>query len=186
MYFQGGRILPNGQNLQDSDAQLLTQIPIVAKPKTVEELLEILVKGLRRAMHPLTHRRKDLINLSFSSEYDIQDLLHALLRPWIADIRPEEFTPGYAGSSTRMDFLQPNHSLVIETKLVRDKAHSKRIGDELIIDTDHYRVHPDCADLWCVIYDPDCYIQNADGLRNDLEGESRNAKGTLRTRLFII
>ena len=51
-------------------------------------------------MHPLTHRRKNVQPLSFGNEYDVQDLLHALLRPWINDIRPEEFTPSYAGSST--------------------------------------------------------------------------------------
>ncbi|HAI2361552.1 TPA: transposase, partial [Escherichia coli] len=92
-----------------------------------------LVKGLQRAMHPLTHRRKGSQSLSFSNEYDVQDLLHALLRPWVQDIRPEEFTPSYAGSSTRMDFLLPAHKLVLETKIVRDRSHAKKIGDELII-----------------------------------------------------
>ncbi|WP_315739640.1 hypothetical protein [Escherichia coli] len=80
-----------------------------------------MVKGLQRAMHPLTHRRKGSQSLSFSNEYDVQDLLHALLRPWVQDIRPEEFTPSYAGSSTRMDFLLPAHKLVLETKIVRKR-----------------------------------------------------------------
>ena len=82
--------------------------------------MEVLVKGLRRAMHPLTHRRKGAQPLTFANEYDVQDPLHALLRPWVADIRPEEFTPSYAGSSTRMDFLLPAYRVVIETKIVRD------------------------------------------------------------------
>ena len=73
-----------------------------------------------------------------------------MLRPWISDIRPEEFTPSYAGSSTRMDLLLPAHGLVIETKIIRDRVHAKRVGDELIIDIDHYRKHPDCRRLWCV------------------------------------
>ena len=100
----------------------------------MEDLLLVLLRGLRRAMHPLMHRRKGAHSLSFDSEYDIQDLLHSLLRPWVADIRPEEFTPSYAGTSTRMDFLLPAHSLVIEMKFVRDRPHGRRIGDELIID----------------------------------------------------
>jgi hypothetical protein len=137
-------------------------------------------------MHPLTHRRKNSVNLVFSSEYDVQDILHALLRPWIADIRPEEVTPSYAGSGTRMDFLLPEYSLVIETKIVRDKKHGKTIGEELILDIDHYRSHPECRILWCVIYDPSHYIQNASGLVHDLEGESKNTKGTVSTRIFVI
>lgn len=184
-YFRGGRVLPNGSTpeiIPTTGAR--SEQP--RKPTSVEELLTVLTKGLPRAMHPLTHRRKGSVNLTFSSEYDIQDLLHALLRPWIADVRPEEFTPSYAGSSTRMDFLLPEHSLVIETKLVRDKSHGRRIGDELIIDMDHYRAHPDCSVLWCVIYDPSHFVANAGGLARDLEGDSTNPKGSLHTKVLIL
>jgi hypothetical protein len=110
-------------------------------PKDTKELLEVRVSGLRRAMHPLTHRRKGSAILSFSTEYDVQDLLHALLRPSVRDIRPEEFTPSYAGSRTRMAFLRPNYGLVVETKIVRDRGHAKKIGDELIL----VRTQPDEA-----------------------------------------
>jgi hypothetical protein len=157
-----------------------------AKPDDIEELLLILLKGVRRAMHPLTHRRKGAVSLSFTSEYDVQDLLHALLRPWIADIRPEEFTPSYAGSSTRMDFLLPAHSLVIELKFVRDTNHAKKIGDELIIDIDHYRRHPDCDRLWCVIYDLNHLLSNSEGLKNDLEGLRTSKDGKINVRLIML
>src|SRR5262249_14391210 len=130
------------------------------KPAEIEELLDILIKGLRRSMYPLTHRRKGAQALSFSTEYDVQDLLHVLLRPWVADIRPEEFTPSYAGSSTRMDFLLFAHKTVIELKFVRDRNHAKKIGDELIVDIDHYRQHQDCSRLWCVIFDQDHFLTN--------------------------
>jgi hypothetical protein len=90
-YFRGGRVLPNGETPQPAETSSKATEP--KKPSSVEELLQTIIQGLPRAMHPLTHRRKGVANLSFESEYDIQDLLHALLRPWIADIRPEEFTP---------------------------------------------------------------------------------------------
>lgn len=185
-YFRGGRVLPSGQNPKNNRATSTTAEKKSLKPSSIDELLEVLVKGLPRAMHPLTHRRKNSISLVFSSEYDVQDLLHALLRPWVADVRPEETTPSYAGSNTRMDFLLPEHSLVIETKLVRDNQHGKRIGKELVLDIDHYRAHQDCKILWCVIYDPNHYIQNSDGLKRDLEGESKNTKGSITTRIFVI
>lgn len=186
-YYRFGRILPQGNAPEESTAatsQTRTQQPV--KPAKVEELLEIVVKGLRRAMHPLTHRRKGIQPLSFGNEYDVQDLLHALLRPWISDIRPEEFTPSYAGSSTRMDFLLPAHELVIETKIVRDRAHAKKVGDELIIDIEHYRKHPNCRSLWCVIYDPDQLITNAQGLSADLEGPRTSKEGEVRVRVFVL
>jgi hypothetical protein len=186
-YFRFGRVLPQGQTPEASEPQVTKRGSAApAKPSGVEELLMILVRGLRRAMHPLTHRRKGAQQLKFSNEYDVQDLLHALLRPWVNDIRPEEFTPSYAGSSTRMDFLLPAHNLVIELKFVRDRSHAKRIGDELIIDIEHYQAHPKCGTLWCVIYDPDHLLTNAEGLRTDLEGK-RSTKGKdLTVRVMVV
>ena len=185
-YYRGGRILPSGAPPEEpylSAASTDTQ-PI-RKPKDLDELLLVLVKNLRRAMHPLTHRRRGAVPLTFSSEYDVQDLLHALLRPWVTDIRPEEFTPSYAGSGTRMDFLLPTHKTVIELKFVRDAAHAKRVGDELIVDVDHYRKHPDCNNLWCAIYDPDHLIRNPEGLK-DLEGSRSSKDGTVSVKVLVI
>lgn len=186
-YYRFGRVLPqgDGQELNPRDTNPQSQ-PASSKPANVEELLEVMVRGLRRGMHPLTHRRKGIQPLSFGSEYDVQDLLHALLRPWINDIRPEEFTPSYAGSSTRMDFLLPAHRLVIETKVVRDRAHAKRVGDELIIDIEHYRRHPQCSVLWCVVYDPDHLITNAEGLKKDLQGQRSTPDGAVKVRVFVL
>lgn len=189
-YYRGGRVLPMGQVPEQAFSSFSTAIPSShrdpTKPASIDELLIVLLKGLRRAMHPLTHRRKGAQALTFSSEYDVQDLVHALLRPWVADIRPEEFVPSYAGSNTRMDFLLPAHSVVLELKFVRDSSHAKKIGDELIIDIDHYRRHPDCCTLWCVIFDPDHLLQNAEGLKRDLEGPRTTNDGTVTVRLLTL
>ena len=186
-YFRGGRVLPNDKSMISSEVEQSNSKTVsVSKPSSVEDLLMILFRGLPRAMHPLTHRRKDAKSLSFSSEYDVQDLLHALLRPWVADIRPEEFTPSYAGSSTRMDFLLPAHSLVIELKFVRDRNHGKKIGDELIIDIEHYRRHPDCKFLWCVIYDPERLLLNAEGLKTDLDGRRDASDGNVMVHVLVL
>lgn len=186
-YYRFGRVLPQGEVLPHGpDTNRQATAPLPPKPGNVEELLEVIVRGLRRAMHPLTHRRQSAQPLTFSSEYDVQDLLHALLRPWIVDIRPEEFTPSYAGSSTRMDFFLPAYSLVIETKLVRDRTHARRLGDELIIDVEHYRRHPGCKKLWCVIYDPDHLIANAEGMKTDLEGPRFSKDGEVVVRVLVL
>jgi hypothetical protein len=184
-YYRGGRVLPTGQVPWEVQPEA-TDYRGPAKPTQISEVIEILVKKLPRAMHPLTHRRKGAQPLSFSTEYDVQDLLHALLRPWVADIRPEEFTPSYAGSSTRMDFLLPKHRLVIELKFVRDGIHAKKIGEELIVDIDHYRRHPDCEHLWCVVYDPGHLLVNAEGLKNDLEGERSTKDGKVQVKVIVV
>jgi hypothetical protein len=185
-YYRGGRVFPNGRAPEEIVPIDVSTNAAPAMPKAVQDVLTRLVRGLPRAMYPLIKRRKGAIQLSFRSEYDLQDLLHALLRPWVADIRPEEFTPSYAGSSTRMDFLLPTHELVIELKLVRDHAHARQIGKELIVDIEHYAVHPGCKHLWCVIYDPDRLISNVAGLVGDLEGERRTPKGSVLVKVEII
>lgn len=187
-YFRGGRVLPNGEVplATNEKPQPVGKVSEPKRPSSLEELLQTIIKGLPRAMHPLTHRRKGVASLSIESEYDIQDLLHSQLRPWIADIRPEEFTPSYAGSSTRMDFLLPVHALVLETKKVRDKAHATKIGDELIIDIEHYRRHQKCDRLWCVVYDPLHLIPNPSGLVGDLEGPRSTPDGAVQVRVFVV
>jgi len=155
-------------------------------PQDVEKLLEILLQGLRRAMFPLEHRRKGLADIGFDSEYDVQDLLHVLLRPWIHDIRTEEYTPSYAGSSSRIDFLLAKYGVVLEVKYVRDKKHAKRVGDELILDVAHYRVHSKCDQLWCVVYDPGGHLANPHGLKADLEKEHLSGDEKVCVRVFVL
>lgn len=61
-------------------------------------------------MLPLAYRRKETEQLRFAEEYDVQDLLHSLLRRWLQDLRPKEYTPIYAWKSTCMDFLLLAHT----------------------------------------------------------------------------
>lgn len=186
-YYRGGRVMPTGQTPEEVQPP-----PVISgqrnptKPAKIDDLLEILIKNLRRAMDPLTYRRKEARALSFSTEYDVQDLLHALLRPWVADIRPEEFTPSYAGSSTRMDFLLPKYKIVLELKFVRNRDHAKKIGNELIGDIDHYQRHPDCKDLWCVVFDPDHLLPNPEGLKTDLQGQRTTKDGSVHVRVYVL
>ncbi|QDT37232.1 PD-(D/E)XK nuclease domain-containing protein [Stratiformator vulcanicus] len=183
-YFNGGRVLPISSSPSETVAD--TNGEQTRRPQQVEELIEVIVRGANRAMYPLTHRRKGLTSLTFTSEYDIQDLLHSHLRSWIADIRPEEYTPSYAGVSTRMDFLLPRYKMVIEVKRVRDKSHASRIGQELIIDMEHYRAHPSCDSLWCVVYDPGHFIENPNGITKDLEGKRTSPGGSVSVRIFVL
>jgi len=158
----------------------------IVMPDDVQELLEVLIKGLARAMFPLKHRRKNLPCLAFDNEYDVQDLLHSLLRPWVKDIRAEEYTPSYAGSSTRIDFLCADYDIVLEVKYMRDATHGKKIGEELILDIAHYRAHPACKHLWIVIYDPYSFIPNPGGLVSDLDGEHISGPEIVMVRTFVL
>ena len=110
--------------------------------------------------------------------------IHSLLSLYFDDIRPEEWTPSYAGSSSRMDFLLKDFKIVIEVKKTRKTLTDKGIGEELIIDIAHYQNHPDCALLICFVYDPERLLSNPKGLESDLvEG---NKTEDLSVKIYIV
>ncbi|HBH50047.1 MAG TPA: hypothetical protein DDX98_15490 [Bacteroidales bacterium] len=127
-----------------------------------------LINSFHIIARQLINRYDKRDSLIINDEYDVQDLLNSLLHIEFDDVRPEEYTPSYAGSSTRMDFLLKNEKIVIEVKKTRKGLTDKEIGDQLILDSQHYKAHPDCKHLICFVYDPENRVQNPRGLENDL------------------
>ena len=113
-------------------------------------------------------RHENRPTIEIEDEYDVQDLLHAILKLEFNDIRPEEWTPSYAGKSSRVDFLLKEEKIIIEVKKARKGLAGKEVGDQLLIDIARYKTHPDCKYLVCFIYDPKDIITNPRGLENDL------------------
>ena len=120
----------------------------------------------------LRRRHAGRNTLIISDEYDVQDLLHALLKLHFSDVRPEEWTPSYAGNSNRMDFLLKEAHIAIEVKMTRENLKDKEIGEQLIIDIAKYQQHPDVDTLYCFVYDPNAILHNPVGLENDLNKRS--------------
>lgn len=116
----------------------------------------------------LRDRHEDRATLTIRDEYDVQDLLKALLRIHFDDVRTEEWTPSYAGGSSRMDFLLKEHAIVIETKMARPTLTSRKLGEELLVDIARYAQHADCKHLICFVYDPSQILKNPVGLERDL------------------
>ena len=131
-------------------------------------LLERLLRRFHRSVRQLKHRHADRPSLVVRDEYDVQDLLHAILRGLFDDIRSEEYTPSYAGGASRMDFLLKSEQIVIETKVASASLRDKQVGEQLMIDIQRYQSHPDCKRLLCFVYDPGGEIKNPAGLETDL------------------
>lgn len=115
-------------------------------------------------------------------EYDLQDLLHSLLHLFFDDVRPEEYTPTYAGKAARVDFLLKEESIVIEAKMTRKGLGAKEIGEQLIVDIARYKSHPSCKTLYCLVYDPEHRVANPRGLEADL---SKKSDG-MEVKVFIV
>jgi len=132
------------------------------------ERVEQICRRFPRVVRQLQSRHANRGTFAIDDEYDVQDLLHALLRLDFDDIRHEEWTPSYAGGSARMDFLLKAENIVVEVKKARRGLGGREVGDELLVDIARYRAHPDCRSLVCFVYDPEFKIGNPVGLEKDL------------------
>jgi hypothetical protein len=112
--------------------------------------------------------------LAVADEYDVQDLLRGLLRVFFDDVRPEEWTPSYAGGGARMDFLLAREKIVVETKMAREGLEARTLGEELLVDIAKYATHPGCKRLVCFVYDPQGWIRNPAAVEGDLTKTHEN------------
>ena len=142
--------------------------PGVRRRDALDALLRILSR-FHRVVRQLRDRHDSRPTLEIEDEYDIQDLLHALLVLEFDDIRREEWTPSYAGGSARMDFLLKDPEIVVEAKKTRSGLGAKEVGEQLLVDIAKYKKHPNCKTLVCFVYDPEGRVGNASGLCKDLE-----------------
>lgn len=133
------------------------------------KILEKIFKNFHKMARKIRDRYNDRTTLDINDEYDVQDLLFATLQLFFDDIRKEEWTPSYAGNSSRADFLLKKEKIVVEVKKTRPSMKDKDLGEQLIIDIAKYKVHPDCKKLICFVYDPEGRIANPTGIVNDLE-----------------
>ncbi len=163
--------------LSSAIEQLETQIEI-QQQEVVQEtdnpmeqavsVVEQICQRFQLIARQLRHRYNDRPTLDVNDEYDAQNLLHALLCLFFDDIRPEEWTPSYAGKSSRMDFLLKPETTIIEVKMTREGITAREVGTQLIEDIARYKASPDCKTLICFVYDPEGRISNPRGFENDL------------------
>jgi hypothetical protein len=145
------------------------------------QVVEHLCTRFPRYVWQLQRRHGGRAALAIADEYDLQDHLHALLRLHFDDVREEEWTPSYAGVSTRMDFLLKREAIVVETKMTRERLDERKLVAELLVDKEHYRKHPDCQTLICFIYDPDHRLKNPDAVIDDVSDD----EPALRTLVVV-
>jgi hypothetical protein len=164
--------------LNSADAQLLALLAEVETfwPEELKNGLTLVawepLTTLFDRFHPVARqiraRHDNRPTLDVTDEYDVQDLLHALLRIYYDDVRAEEWTPSYAGGSSRMDFIISEHGFVVEVKKTRKGMSPKDLGDQLLVDIMRYKEHPQTKCLFCFIYDPDGLFPNPAGIERDL------------------
>lgn len=133
-----------------------------------ERNLELLIERFHLVARQMRVRHASRPTLEINDEYDVQDLLHALLMVFFNNIRKEEWTPSYAGAASKMDYLLPELEMAVEVKKARQTLTTRELGQELIVDIAMYQNHPQCRKLLCFVYDLDGLILNPRGVEFDL------------------
>jgi hypothetical protein len=157
-------------------------VSVAASERRLVDALDQLILRFHAIVVQLRARHSDRATLDVNDEYDVQDLMHALLRLHFNDVRPEEWVPSYAGSASRTDFLLPEILTVLELKKTRQGLNAKTVGEQLIIDIAKYKKHPQCKRLVCFVYDPEGRIANPVGIENDLASGGHG----IDVRVFIL
>ena len=151
--------------------EIATNTPIDSRERAFLRL-DNLFNNFHRVAQELRDRYSGRRTLLIKDEYDVQDLLNALLRVDFHDVRPEDYSPSNSGSNSRIDFILKNEKIGIEVKMTNKNLKDKKIGEELLIDIGRYKEHPDCSSLIIFIYDQLDFIRNKQGLKRDLEQNS--------------
>ncbi len=122
-------------------------------------------------------RRKDHDKYEIKDEYDVQDLLHVILKSIFPKVTPEENTPQVGGKTERADFIFKEFGIILEIKMIKDSdKDEKEFIKQIKIDIEsYYRYNPKYMIFF--IYDP----QNKTVDRNhffDLQGRTKKMDET--------
>ena len=116
----------------------------------------------------LRARREDRPSLEVEDEYDVQDLMHALLRLEFDEVQPEEWTPSYATGKTQTSYLLHREKAVIVVKKTKAGVTSRDLSEQVKVDSATYSSRTDYQTLFCFIYDPEGRIANPRRLEAEL------------------
>lgn len=135
------------------------------------ERLLWLLRRVPQSFTPLVARRRSGHDpLKLRDEYDLQDATEVALRLLYNDVRPEERTPSYGGSSTTQDFLLFEVKTMVEIKVTRHTPFrgNVKIREEIDVDSMAYLAHPNVERMVFVVYDIAATITNPRGFEHDL------------------
>ncbi len=117
-------------------------------------------------------RREYRATLEVEDEYDVQDLLHALLRLEFDEIEIEDWTPSYTEGGNRTTFFLAKNTIAVVVKKTRPGLGGREVAEQVQIDSERYRARKHCGTLLCFVYDPEGRIGNPRGFESDLTSVS--------------
>lgn len=135
--------------MDSSRSQIIEEQGIAAFLGTIRRAVDALTPAIRC----FTGREKGLVDWPIEREDDVRDLLYAMLRASVSDIKREEPIPSRAGVSKVADLHSGLARTLIEVKWIGKRGQWKRVLEEIYVDIQTYGRHPNCDHLIFVIID---------------------------------
>ena len=127
---------------------------------------------LHAVARQLRLRKDSRPTVEVEDDYDLQDLLRALLKMEFDEVGTDEWTPPYAGSITRTTLLLNREQIAIVAKKTRPGMTTKEIAEQVAADSAFYSARNKCTTLFCFVYDPEGRIGSPKRLETDLTSVS--------------
>lgn len=143
---------------------------LISDDATPLQRIIVLCRRFPLFVERLQSRQRGRAPYPVDDEYDVQDLLHAILKLHFDDVRPEEHTPSFGGNASRVDFYLPAERILVEAKMTRSGLGQKEVTDQLINDVARYSKVDGIDTLVCLVFDPERRCKNPDSVENDVQG----------------
>jgi hypothetical protein len=114
--------------------------------------------------------------IEVEDEYDLQDLLCALLKVEFDEVATDEWTPPYTGGASRTTLLVNRDQIAIVAKKTGPGLTAKELTDQVLADAAHYRTQGRCSTLFCFVYDPEGRIGSPKRLETTLTSVSEHCR----------
>jgi hypothetical protein len=121
-------------------------------------------------------RRDYRSTLEVDDDYDLQDLLCALLKVEFDEVATDEWTPPYSGGAPRMTLLVNRDRIAVVAKKTRSGLTTKELADQVAVDSAYYKAQGRCSTLFCFMYDPEGRIGSPKRLETTLTSVSEHCR----------
>ncbi|HXV68265.1 MAG TPA: hypothetical protein VD738_05000 [Nitrospira sp.] len=145
------------------------------QPGSEQEPLQLL-RNVCLRLHSVARQlrlRKDYRpTLEVEDDYDLQDLLCALLKVQFEEVGTDEWTPPYTGGAPRTTLFLNKDQIAVVAKKTRSGLSAKELADQVAADSAYYRAQDKYATLFVFIYDPEGRIGSPKRLESNLTSVS--------------
>lgn len=131
---------------------------------------------LHSVARQLRLRRDYRPTLEVDDDYDLQDLLCALLKVEFDEVATDEWTPPYTEGAPRTTLLVNRDQIAVVAKKTRPGLTTKELADQVAADSAYYRAQGRCSTLFCFMYDPEGRIGSPKRLETTLTSVSEHCR----------